>query len=334
MVGSTTISASSVYVEFGYEETFGGGSTELPLLFGKDQKATGLEYNVNQLPLGQLYSPEIDDDFVYLKNEGKVSMDYILSHPWNFSSIFGNPTSVDSGTPGADTHTWSSDPEFSTADPSTRNMLTMALQIGMLSSVQVSDNHVRNATGAISPTMSFKMSVGEPIRVTQDIIWGIEPDSSPTIDTSIGDNNNFTPYVFANAQIELNGSVVATVQDFDLNINSNAQLLWEFGSPDATNAWRKILEMTGKLNLTVQDGSFFDLVRARSPQATMTVTITNGLVDANLKQIVMSFSNVGLGKYNNTGIEPGELVLQDVDFQCKRVVIVATNNEAQQPDSN
>ncbi len=41
ITGSNTISASSVYVEFGFEDNFGAGSTSLPLLFGKDQKATG-----------------------------------------------------------------------------------------------------------------------------------------------------------------------------------------------------------------------------------------------------------------------------------------------------
>lgn len=329
---STTVSASSVYVEYGYEDTFGGGSTVQPLLFGKEQKATGLEYNVNQVPLGALYTPEISD-FIYNRNEGKVSMDYILSHPWNFSSIFGNPFS-EADTGNLFTHTWVSDPDNVNADPSTRDVLTMALEIGVRSSVSTPNNFVRNIAGAVSPTMSFKMSLNEPIRVTQDIIWGIEADASTTLDTTIGTNDGFTPYVFANAQIELNGMVVATVQDFDLNINSNAELLWEFGTADAVNAWRKLLEFTGKLNLTIQDASFFTLVKGRVEQATMTVTITNGLSGDNLKEIVLSFTGIGLGKYNNTGFEPGELALQDVDFQCRTVTIVATNDNTVQPASN
>ena len=39
-------------------------------------------------------------------------------------------------------------------------------------------------------------------------------------------------------------------------------------------------------------------------------------------------------EYNNTGFEPGELALQDVDFQCRTVTIVATNDNDVQPASN
>jgi len=328
----TTISASSVYVEYGYEDSFAGGSTSLPLIFGNEQKATGLTFNVNQLPLGQLYSPEIES-FVYNRTEGKVSMDYILSHPWNFSSIFGSPKSVDA-TPN--THTWDSDPDSTTGNlnPSTRQVLTMAVEIGYRSALNNTDSFKRNILGAISPTMSFKMSLNEPVRVTQEIVWGKESATSGTLINPTGNNDGFVPYVFANAQIELpDGTVIATVQDFDLNINSNAELIYEIGSREAVNAYRKILEMTGKLNLTVQDSTFYDFVSGRTELATLTVIITNGLTADATKKIEMSFTGVGLGTYNNTGIEPGELVLQDVDFQCRKATVVALNDSTQ-PDSN
>lgn len=339
----TTISASSVYVQFGYENIFGGGSTELPLLFGQEQKATGLEFNVNQVPLGQLYSPEIES-FVYNRTEGKVSMDYIISHPWNLSSIFGNPKSVvDVGNANLDTHTWVSDPDDTAGeqDPSTRTILSMALEIGYRAfDNNASDSFKRVILGAISPTMSFKMSLNEPVRVTQDIMWGKESRTTGILSglSSIGTNDDFTPYVFANAEITVNNVVVATVQDFDLNINSNADLLYELGSRDATNAWRKIIEMTGKLNLTIQNSDFYDFVfnRTEIPNAVeMKVTLIQGVAQSDdEKSIVMTFEGVSFGKYNNTGIEPGELALQDVDFQCRSVTIIATNDKTTQPVSN
>jgi len=410
---STTVSASSVYVEFGYEGEFGGGSTSFPMLFGKEQKLTSLELNVNQLPLGQLYSPEIEC-YVYGKNEGSATVEYVLAQPFNLSSIFGAPFSEETGvSSGIFTHEWTSDPDNPTLDlessvvattvtdpgtnhilgesiiivassaedpnadaagfvseiggsgelkkitltnsgygytsapaitftngsgsadaiispVSTRNIDTMALEIGIKSSLDAGDDFVRNIAGAISPTMSFRMSLNEPIRVTQELKWGIETPSA-TIDTSIGTNLDFTPYVFADAEIKVNGSVVATVQDFDLNINSNAELLWELGTANASGAWRKILEMTGKLNVTVKDASFYNIVAGRSEQTSMTVTITNGLSGTAEKSIVMVFAGIGFGTHNNTGIEPGELVLQNMDFQARTVKITATNDTKSQP---
>lgn len=409
---STTVSASSVYVEFGYEGEFGGGSTSFPMLFGKEQKLTSLELNVNQQPLGQLYSPEIEC-FVYGKNEGSATVEYVLAQPFNLSTIFGAPFSEETGTTDVFTHEWTSDPDNPTLDlessvvattvtdagtnhtlgesiiiagssaedpnadaagfvseiggsgelikitltnsgygytgapaitfttgsgaadaiispVSTRNIDTMALEIGIKSSLNASDDFVRNIAGAISPTMSFRMSLNEPIRVTQELKWGIELPSS-TIDTSIGTDLGFTPYVFADAEIKLDSTVVATVQDFDLNINSNAELLWELGSANAVGAWRKILEMTGKLNVTVKDASFYNIVAGRSEQASMTVTITNGLSGTAEKSIVMVFAGIGFGTHNNTGIEPGELVLQNMDFQARTVKITATNDTKSQP---
>ena len=57
--GTFAKSASSVYAEYGYETNFGGGVTNPPIQFGKEVKVSALEFKNNQMPLGQLYSPEI-----------------------------------------------------------------------------------------------------------------------------------------------------------------------------------------------------------------------------------------------------------------------------------
>jgi len=319
-----TRSASSAYVEYGYESTFGGGSGTLPMLFGKEQKANGLEFNPNQIPLGQLYTPEIDC-FVYGRNEGKVSMEYVLANPWFLSSVFGNPTSaLDTGS--RYTHTWESDPS---SNSSIRDISSMHLQIGFDGTT---GDVVRNAKGAVCPSLSLKMALNEPIRVTQEIVWGNEDTVSTTLDSSVGTVGSFTPYTFVHASIELpSGTTIATVQDFELNLNTNAELLYALGDADAVDAWRKILEMTGKLSMTVLDKTQIDNVMARAEQATMKVTITNGLTGDNLKDIIFTFTGVGLSLHNNTGLEPGELVMENVDFQCRRVSVVARNTATAQP---
>ena len=65
----TASSASSSYADYGYESTHLGvaGVSTNGIKFGKEVKVTGLEFKNNQMPLGQLYSPEIES-FAYGRN--------------------------------------------------------------------------------------------------------------------------------------------------------------------------------------------------------------------------------------------------------------------------
>lgn len=313
--------ASSSYVEYGYESAFGVVSTTFPLVFGKEQKANGMEFNNNQIPLGQLNSPEIES-FVYGRNEGKVSMEYVLSNPFVLTSIFDDPVTTGAG-PFA--HTWSSDPSINS---SIRDIKSLSLQVGYEGLL---GNVVRTIKGVVSPSMALRMSLGEPIRVTQELIWGID-SAGTTLDSSIASDTGFTPFIFANASIELpSGTTIATIQDFDLNMNSNAALLYQLGTADSVDAYRKILDITGKINLTVLDKTNIDRVFARTELATMKVNITNGLSGTDIRDIILTFTGVGLSTHTNSGIEPGELVLENIDFQCRSASIVANNNTSVQP---
>jgi len=315
--------ASSAYVEYGYETNFGETLLQWPLRFGKEQKANGLEFINNQIPLGQLNSPEIEC-FVYGRNEGKVSMEFVLANPWFLTAVLNDPVSAaDVG--ALFTHTWDSDPVINS---DIRDIKSLGLNIGFEG---LDGNVVREIRGVICPSLAFRMTLNEPIRMTQELIWG-EDTVNETLDPGLGSLGNFTPYTFVNASVELpSGTPVATIQDFDLNLNSNAELLYALGDANSVDAYRKILEMTGKLNLTVLDKTNIERVFAREELATMKVTITNGLSGDAKKDIIMTFTGVGLSLHSNSGIEPGELVLENVDFQCRSVNIVATNDTSAQP---
>ena len=322
--GVFSASAASVYLEYGFESTFGGGASGT-ILFGKEVKATGLEFKNNQMPLGQLYTTEVES-FAYGKNEGKVSVEYVLSNPWFLQSIFSDSTSASvSGT--LYSHTWESDPA---TNSTVRDLNTMALRLGY----DVNANFLREPVGAVCSSLSFKMAIGEPIKITQEIIWGEETNTetflAPTGTALAGE----APYTFVNAVITspLTGTTLATIQLFDLNLNTNAELLFEFGSALSKDAWRKILEMTGKVTVTVKDSGFIKEVLDRAESANdMVVTISNGASGNALREIVMTFSGVGFHTHGNTGIEPGQLVLENIDFQARSCTVVAKNQAATVP---
>lgn len=320
-----TKSASSVYVEYGYEGTFGGGVASPPMLFGKEVKATGLEFKNNQQPLGQLYTPEIES-FAYGKNEGKVTMEYVLSNPWFLESIFGTAVStLDAG--ALYSHTWNSDPAV---DSTIRDINSMGLRIGF----DVNSDFLRLPVGVICPSLSMKMALNETIKVTQELIWGEETVNetfaSPTSTALAGE----APYTFVNARITspITGTTLATVQTFDLNMNSNAELVYEFFDEKSVDAYRKILEFTGKVGVTVKDSAFFSEVLGRAESANdLVVTITNKATGDAERSITLTFTGASFSVHNTAGIEPGELVIENIDFQCRSCTAVAKNEATTVP---
>ncbi len=322
-----TRSASSVYVEYAYEDDFGGGATtSFPIQFGKEVKATGLEFKNNQIPLGQLYSPELET-FAWGKNEGKVSMEYVVSNPWFFEAILD---SVDSSGSTLFSHEWDSDPTINGSTIKTIN--SMALQIGF----DVNSDYTRLPVGVVCPSLSFKMALNETVKITQELIWGeetvnqtfTEPDGVPLAGE--------IPYTFVHVLITdpTTGSTLTTIQTFDLNINSNAELVYGFNSANSEDAYRKILELTGKVGVTLKDSHFWEEVLGRAESSNeMVITLSNGGAGDALREIVIKLSGVSFSVHSTVGIEPGELVIENLDFQARGINVIAKNELADLPDS-
>jgi len=319
-----TKSASSIYVEYAYEPNFKAGAAgSFPMLFGKEQKANGLEFKNNQMPLGQLYSPEITC-YAYGKSEGKLSMEFVLANPWFFESILYSGVSADIDGVGAGllySHTWDSDP---TVNTDIRTTKSMALRIGY----GVDTDFVRLPIGVVCPTLSLKSALGETVKISQELVWGSETVNqtfaSPTATTMPGEIG----YTFVHASITspLTGSTLATVQDFELNMNSQSELVYELGTADAADAYRKILELTGKVTVTVKDSKFLEEVYARAESANdMVITISNGVAGDGERSVTITLSGISFSAHNNTGLSPGELVLENMDFQARSINVVAKN---------
>jgi len=314
----TASSASSSYADYGYESTFGGGVSGNGIKFGKEVKVTGLEFKNNQIPLGQLYSPEIES-FAYGRNDGKCSVDYVVSNPWFFQSILG--VSVPTNAGGVYSHTWNSNP---TTTPTMRDIKSMALKLGF----KVNTDYKRTAVGVVCPSLSLKMSLNETVKATQELVWGEETVNQVFAAPTGVEMAGAIPYTFVHASITnpLTGNTLASVQSFDLNINSNAELIYGMGSKLSVDAYRKILELTGKISIVLYDSDFLESVYNRAEAANdLVVTISNGGSGTALRSIVMTFTGCSFSSHDSAGVEPGELLLENLDFQCKHVTVVAKN---------
>lgn len=327
----TASSASSSYVEYGYESsTFGSGFVGNGIQFGKEVKVTGLEFKNNQMALGQLYSPEIET-FAYGKSEGKCSVEYVLSNPWFLQSIFGTAVSADAANPtvsGLRQHTWNS----SASSAGMKGVNSLAVKLGF----DVELDFTKTAVGVICPSVSLKMALNETIKVSQELMWGEETVNQTFSEPSGVPLAGAIPYTFVHASITnpLTGATLATLQSFDLNLNSNAELIYQMGTSDSVDTFRKILEMTGKAQIVLKSSAFLDSVLGRSETANnLVVTISNGASSSSntTRNIVMTFTGCSFSINSVSGMEPGELLLEDVDFQCKHVTVIAKNAQNSLP---
>lgn len=319
----TASSASSSYVEYGYENsTFGSGFVGNGIEFGKEVKVSGLEFKNNQMALGQLYSPEIES-FAYGKSEGKCSVDYVVSNPWFLQSVLGTAVPAPAANPTVSNlyqHTWNSSPS---TDATMRDIHSMALRIGFKTDTE----YKRQAVGVVCPSLNLKMALNETVKATQELVWGEETKSGFQAPTGVSLAGGI-PYTFVHAEITspLTGATLASVQSFDLSISSNAELIYGMGSELSVDAYRKILEMTGKVSLVLYNASLLESVYGRGETANdLVVTLSNGLSGTSTRNIVMTFTGCSFSSHDTAGVEPGELLLENLDFQCKHVSVVAKN---------
>ncbi len=313
-------SASSAYVTRKFEATFGAGGT-VEHKFGYDEKISGLEWNVNQQPLPQLNTPEVEA-FLYNRNAGACSIEYVMGNSYWATALLGDPHTE----AGADpfTRTWDSDPTI--ASTSSRLAKSQHLQFG---AALTTENVVREAKGVITQTINIKTSIDNPVAITEQFVWGIEDAIGTTLDSSLPNNSEFSPMNFVDASVELpDASALLTVQDLDLNLNRNMELLYGLGSADSVDAYPKVLECIGKVTMAFRNKTELQKVKARTELANMTIIISNGLVSTAERTVNLNFTGASLGRHGVPTLQPGEPIFQEFDFQCRNLEIVSVDSTA------
>lgn len=328
-------STSWASLAYGYETAFQTENSSKTKVFGLDQKINGLQFMVNRINLNQLYNVEVNN-FAFGRNEGKMSVDFVLSNPWWFDAIF-HPYNAIGGNPsgsGPYTYTWSSTNQNTNQyqDLKQYNGNSLSIDIGFQGEASGGTNLTRTALGVIVSQVALKNSVNDTVKCTADLIWGNEKtigtNSYPT--TATTDNINF-PYTFVHGSLQTNeGAVIAQIQDFDLTLNANAELLWGVGNANATSAFRKTFEMTGRFNLAWIDAQFWNDVVNRAEVQNFTLTFNNGLSGTSQREITFTGTGVGFNDHN-TNMVPNDPVFQELNFQIRSMTVTAINNSSSPP---
>ena len=342
------------YVAYEFEDTFGallntGNSStgEYPnKRFGLQEKITSWTLNNNRIVLPTLNQTE-PETFAYGQEMGTLGIDFILSNPWFFGTLYGAPTP--SGSSSDFTHTYASP-----ATTATKDVRSFRTEIGL----DLGTDIVRTMKGCICRTFNISTSVGGIVQCSADIAYSNEdaPTSaltaSPPVDRANGvagaqpslPSTKF-PYTFAHATLKLNNAIVAKIQRVDINFNQNPDLLWGIGSHQAVEAYRRVFEITGTFEASWVDKTLLDDVLAQvaipndaaraevldTAAPALELFFTNGLTGASKKTIKMTLAGISPTEHSVSGLEPVEPVFENITWQAKSCIVVAENAETAEP---
>ncbi len=306
---------ASAYSQYEKEVLYGVDPVgDRDLVFGLEEKISGWAKLNNQIMLSKFNQITVDQ-FAYGQNSGRYTIDYVLSNPWWLELIFGV---IDAGV-GPFTHTYTPN--------STLSSFTHEIGMGLQG-----EDQVRTILGAVLNSATIRSSMNELVRCSAEVVYGKEAavgtslDSTPSID-----DLNF-PYTFVHGTIEKpNSTVLAEVQSIELTINQNAELLYGHGDADPVGAFKRRLDMSGRVNLSLVDATHLDDLNARAEVATMRLKFSNGLTDTAEKTIDFALTGIGFGEHGLGSVEPNEPIFEDLNYVARNVSIVATNNIASAP---
>jgi len=301
---------ASAYSQYELEATFGtdpaGGRARV---FGLEEKISGWARLTNQIMLSKFNQITVDQ-FAYGQNAGRYTVDFVLSNPWWLDLIFGV---VNAGA-GPFTHTYTPN----SAMPSFVHEIGMGLE---------TNNQVRTILGAGLNSITIRSSMNELARCSAEIIYGKEAAVATSLDTTPSSDDINFPYTFVHGTIEKpNSTVLAEVQSVELTLNQNSELLYGHGSSDPVAIFKRRLDMSGRVNLSMVDNINLADVTGRAEVATMRLKFDNGLTGTAERSIDFALIGIGFGEHGLGGVEPNEPIYEDLNYVARDIAAVATNN--------
>ena len=321
------------YAKYGYETTFQTAVTA-DKKFGLQDKVGSWTLTNNRINLAQLNQIE-PNKFAYGQQQGTLSMNYILSNPWVFGSIYGAP-STGAVSNGVATHSY---PHASDGQP--KNVRSATVEIAFDASDAGSGDIVRTLKGCITNSLALSTTVGQTVDVTQDMSYGKEDAPATTFSGGSAPAKpvNEFPYTFAHARLKVADAVIAQVQDLDITFTQNSDMLWGLNSHQAVSSYRRVFDITGRFRASwldktrlenvlnqVEAGTSGNFTETVGGTIELEIVFNNGQSGANLKTITILGSGLAPTNINITGIEPVEPVFEEIEWQVKSCTVSCDNS--------
>ena len=345
---SKVFTGGSVSVAYGFEDAFKTlDSTGIDKSFGLNTKVTSLTLNTSQVSLNKLGQVE-PTKFVFGQQSGSLGISFVyddIQAHKIFRCLYELPsTTVQSGVGTPPVFNYPASLGENTTATGTPASLNARVQIQRGSGIIT-----RDLKGCIVNSIGISTSIGEVVNGTIDMVFAEESTAdieaaSGTIaaQTSI-DSLSMKPYTFAHGKVKMTtGSTSAMVevfdiQDIDITFSPNTELLYGLGSHYAQNAFRKVFDIGGRFKTTIKDGALLQYVIDQSiktletetvPEGTgatgqtgvgLELTFTNGT-----KKLEIQLGGVSLVDHSSSGLEPNEVLFEEVNFKAKSSYIKVT----------
>jgi hypothetical protein len=322
----------SAAVTYGYEAAGSYGTTPSAMtnIFGLNQKVTGFSLSNTRLNLNKLGQVE-PTKFAYGQQQGSLSVGFVFddsdSHKI-FESLYGADAS-----PSSSPFVYPATLAQGGTAPSVTSLTTQVqLQTG-------SDKMVRTLNGCVVNSLSISTSIGETVNGSVDMTFGREDTAAVATSSSTitqQDDSSYdqagTPYTFAHGELKAsNGTslqTVAEIQECDVTFSQNSELLYKVGQNYATEAYRRVFDVTGRFRTAWKNSDLIQYVidQVRTGQELLDtsgvgveLTFTNGS-----KSLKIEMDDISIADHNVSGIEPVEPVFEEINWQCKASRVTAT----------
>ena len=324
---ATIRTGASAYLKYEYEASYGTGGTPNKK-FGLQDRLTNWTLTHNRIDMPQLNQTTIAN-YAYGQQNGSLSVGCVLSNPWIFESVFGEP-STGSATSGVYPHTFGT-----TAGNKTMN--TLVVEVGYDGD---SADIVRTMRGCVVNSLGISTSIGATVDLSVDMTYGKESEPSTTIGTAPSEPTEAFPYTFAHGVIKVGGNTLAQVQDVDITFAQNPSLLYGIGNNQAVSSYRQIFDMTGRfraalLNKNLLEGTLAQIAKntsgtyeetiGGSPELELTFQSTATSVQNEIK---ITGSGLAPTDLNISGVEPVEPIFEEINWRIKSATVVASNTQS------
>jgi len=348
---------ASSYIRYGWETTFGAspGDSALDKAFGLNARLTSWDLSNSPKDLPTLGQVEVKD-YAYGQQNGSMGVDFVLSNPWIFGSIYGEPAET-----GTSPYVYKYGTAAGVAHTAAKSVRSFTTEVGFQAENTGTDQFItRRGLGCVANSLSISTSIDGTVDCSMGISYGKEDSTGGQLNSSTtangagfdttppADEISF-PYTFAHGQLKWAGndgandttsadSVVAELQDASINFSQNPTLLYTIGSHQSVSSFRRVFDITGSFTASwknddkinqllnqIRSGGDRKETISLSSAPEIILNFTNGGTGAAQKSIEVKMHGVRPDSVAINGIQPVEPVFENIAWRTKSCEIICAN---------
>jgi hypothetical protein len=172
---------ASSYIRYGWETTFGAspGDSALDKAFGLNARLTSWDLSNRPKDLPTLGQVEVKD-YAYGQQNGSMGVDFVLSNPWIFGSIYGEPAET-----GTSPYVYKYGTAAGVAHTAAKSVRSFTTEVGFQAENTGTDQFItRRGLGCVANSLSISTSIDGTVDCSMGISYGKEDSTGGQLNSS------------------------------------------------------------------------------------------------------------------------------------------------------